>query len=369
MGLGPIAVPGGYCEERLVLSDSVLGYLDEPRPMPPLQQLIGAVLPPMPEDASCRGPQVNGFGKRSAPRTFGVPGRLILHGSYSDEEMAVLVEACAHYNLSLTLVGERCLSITALKHFCDAYAPQVAGTAEMSAAIMFTSGDLSCVHLAGVCENIRGLIVRPILAEQLEVAIRASSSKIGIVLAQSDLEATEVRRALGLAISGSQEANLRHFGEALRVAGGTTRAALWISRALDYSFAHFLPVDCGLPWHQHFFLDVYALYLCGLLASLIVLKVVWEAFLVSLNSNERAATTATGLGFATYGEKSGVFSFDDPPFDFAAWDSDEPSREEDARASLQMEKSGSKKAHPTPLLTHENGRASHDHDKVATGAE
>ncbi|CAK9007459.1 Small glutamine-rich tetratricopeptide repeat-containing protein 2, partial [Durusdinium trenchii] len=299
LGLVKLEIPGDHCSERLVLSDTSLGWLDDPRPLPPLQQIVGAVVPPPLEHGS------QSQSARAEKRQRGVndgPSRVtqvLVQGTFSAGEMDAIVAATELANLTMVFLGERCINYALIESLCvsndddDDEEEEEGGFDPGADAVLLTSGDLACVHLSAMCRAVQGLLLLPKLPEQVEIARRLQRSGLGKLipaphgeLAQGP-EPAQVAAMLHEAQLPQSlrafEERMAEFREASRLAGGTARAAYWVHNVLELGLHPFLPLDCQMPWFQRYLLDVYIVYLCALCAAVIALRVLWSFILNALD--------------------------------------------------------------------------------------
>mmetsp|Transcript_5191 Transcript_5191/g.7984 ORF Transcript_5191/g.7984 Transcript_5191/m.7984 type:complete len:560 (-) Transcript_5191:2329-4008(-) len=272
LALGSPEFTGARCNRRLVLSDTVIDWLDHPRPFPPLQQIIGAAVSP-----SFTVNAVDNLPSLQQQKY------VLLHGFYTEQEKTSLVDVCEKFNMTVILVGERCFNESIWHRFCSQTGDR---------AILITSGDLACVQLAGICST--PMLVIPKLPEQQVVALRVRETGIGNALVGTgctNQTAVEEQLSELFLEKNTYLVKLRMFGEAARKAGGVPLAAYWIRNALTLGLDTFLPLECGLAWYQRLLLDVYVVYVCALFGFILLLKAIWGYLSGTLDSGFKGNET------------------------------------------------------------------------------
>jgi hypothetical protein len=273
LGLPAAQLRSGRCSRHLVISDSVLGWLDAPRALLPLQQLVGYVgeQPPAPATIS------------SVPASVEPLPELVL-----------LVQD----GVGLSCGFAKGLPRVSLDHACAGPAlwPRCGG----APALLVITGDLACLHLAALCGNLVPLVL-PRLAEQLEVAAAVRANRLGLVLTEDHSSGGDVSFNASwaeAALNGSGVAgNLPRLAAALRLAGGAPRAAQWIALFMELGAQSFVPLDCQNPLWERWLLDVYAALL--LLAYALLLLVRRAARLLDSGSASASNSMTNGNGVHT----------------------------------------------------------------------
>ncbi|KAH9109125.1 hypothetical protein AeMF1_015744 [Aphanomyces euteiches] len=116
----------------------------------------------------------------------------------------------------------------------------------------------------------------PFLVDQPDVAARIVDAGAGLMLDKTHFTSEEVRqKALLLLRNSTFAANAAKVGAALQSAGGIRRAVAIIESTLKYGSHHLGTVDLKLPWHKVVMLDVWAVYAAIFCLGVVVMRIVW----------------------------------------------------------------------------------------------
>jgi UDP:flavonoid glycosyltransferase YjiC (YdhE family) len=233
----PVVDTSSRLRNRLVLIDSAFG-LEYPRPLPPLLQMVGPMLPeviePLPSDYASwlgDGPPVVyanlGTVAIASERLLG-----ILREGFAAEDFRVLwgLRRSQHALLPTPLPGN--LRV-------EAWVPSpLAILAHPNVKVFVSHCGINSVHESLYAGT--PIVGIPLFGDQLDMGLRVQDAGVGLLLGKGRLTATGLREAIRRVLSDpSFTRNIPAIQSSFSLAGGVRRAADLIEHLADVGIAHY----------------------------------------------------------------------------------------------------------------------------------
>ncbi|ETV91454.1 hypothetical protein H310_13995 [Aphanomyces invadans] len=139
------------------------------------------------------------------------------------------------------------------------------------------------------------ILCLPFLVDQPDVAARVVDAGAGLVLDKTHFTAEEVRqKVLTLLRNASFAQNAVRVGAALRSAGGIKRVTEILESTLQHGTHHLTTVDLKLPWHKVVMLDVWAVYAALFCSCVVFMRVVGILLMQGVYAAAYVCTEAFG---------------------------------------------------------------------------
>mmetsp|Transcript_15913 Transcript_15913/g.20394 ORF Transcript_15913/g.20394 Transcript_15913/m.20394 type:complete len:569 (-) Transcript_15913:1904-3610(-) len=296
--LPPLHTQGDLYGTNMVISDSIIGWLEYTRSTSPLIRHVGAILPP----------QLPLREVTKDPTSETLNNVVIVQGEFSSLERNYLREAILAISFEPLFLGESCLGRDALAYKLCVIEQEKERDNVIRKVIVVTSGDLPCVYSSFVCGAGYPMLVLSMLLEQHEVGQQVERVGAGILLNEWRKKKPQMNSQMtsldssGIIVTALQELSSNYsmfqkqacrVGFSLKSAGGVVHAANLVEIVLNYGSDAFVPNSETLPWFMYYMVDIYLLCAVSMCLLAIALRLSWVIMLVLLNSTESEVTSNT----------------------------------------------------------------------------